>query len=395
MNKINIKHTKVLLDNQEAYNDENCRYIINQGGARSSKTYSILQILIVLALQKPKFKITIVRKALATSRQSVLIDLIDILKDLNIYNDKNYSKSETIYNFDNGSSIAFIGSDDDKKLRGRKHHLLYINEANDLDFEEQFQLISRCEGKAFLDFNPSDQEHQLDGLIKDPKSILIKSTYKDNVFLKKTQIEYYDNLINVDENYYKIYALGEKPTSNTRVYNHFKKYVQIILEENEKIIKHSYGLDFGFTHPNGLVEIYITNKNKIYVKELLYEDKLTSIELATKIKNIITNNDPIYCDYSRPEIIKDLTKLKLNAINANKEVKNGINTVRSHEIYIHHESENLQKEYTNYNYKTTNNIITEEVIKLYDDLMDALRYAIHTSIYNTTPTINKNHFYRF
>lgn len=343
----------------------------------SSKTYSILQILIVLALQNNNFKITVVRKALATSRGSVLIDLLDILKELKIYNEKNYSKSETIYNFDNGSSIAFIGADDDMKLRGRKHSLLYVNEANDLNFEEQFQLISRCEGKAFLDFNPSDDQHQLYDLINEDKSILIKSNYKDNVFLKKTQIEYYDNLINVDSNYYRIYALGEKPTSNTRVYNHFQKYIEI--PQTETIIKHCYGLDFGYTHPNALVEIQITNTNKIYCKELLYESKLTSSELAEKVK-ILINGDKVFCDYSRPEIIKDLKNNKITAVNANKEVKQGINNLRKHEIFVHYESENLQKEYKNYNYKTVNGIITEEVIKEFDDLMDALRYAVHSTL---------------
>jgi len=61
----------------------------------------------------------------------------------------------------------------------------------------------------------------------------------------------------------------------------------------------------------------------------------------------------------------------LNVKEAVKDVKAGINHLKSSEIYIHHESTNLLKEYKLYSWKSKGDIIYDEVIKLNDDLMDA------------------------
>ena len=45
-----IKHTNVYTRNVEAMEDDSIRFIVNQGGSRSSKTYSICQMLVVYAL---------------------------------------------------------------------------------------------------------------------------------------------------------------------------------------------------------------------------------------------------------------------------------------------------------------------------------------------------------
>jgi phage terminase large subunit len=218
---LEIKHTSVFERNWNAYNDEDIRYIVNQGGSRSSKSISILQCLIVIGMQQ-KLDISIVRKTLP-SVKSIMKDFFDLLVEYNIYEKGNHNKSSSCYTFSNGSFFEFFGADNDQKLRGKKRDVLFCNEANELDQAEFVQLVLRTTGKVFIDFNPSDTDHFIYDVVKDEKSILIKSTYKDNPFLEKQQVEYIENLINVDENYYKIYALGERPTSTTRIYSHFKQ----------------------------------------------------------------------------------------------------------------------------------------------------------------------------
>jgi len=155
-------------------------------------------------------------------------------------------------------------------------------------------------------------------LLKDEsKTVLIKSTYKDNPFLSKEQVEYIENLINVDENYYKIYALGERPTASTRVYSHFKQYV-----DEPEYTDWCYGLDFGYTHNTALVKIMYVG-SKIYVKEILFEGKLTAVDLKNKLSFLIEDKKPIYCDWARPEVIEELKRAGFNVKEAIKDVKAG------------------------------------------------------------------------
>ena len=386
--ELNLKVTPIFSKNQEAYN-KGFKYIINQGGSRSSKTYSILQLLIYICLTKEKTKVSIIRKSLPTLRGSVLRDFIEIMQELDLYSEKNHNKTQNIYNFSNKSSIEFFSADDEQKLRGRKRDILYVNEANELNYDEFNQLMLRTTKCAFLDFNPSDLEHFIYNLIEEPNSCFIKSTYKQNPFLSQSQVEYIENLINVDENYYKIYALGEKPTSETRIYTHFKQYID---EPNDSEII-VYGLDFGYNHPTALIQCKISGE-KVYVKELIYESKLTSGDLINKMKEL-NINDIIYADYARPEIIEDIKRTGFEIKEANKNVKDGINTLKSKQVFIHHESVNLLKEFRMYSWKKKGEQILDEPIKLWDDGLDALRYAIHTYMQKNKTSGNFDYDFSF
>jgi len=376
MAQLKINHTDVFKWNWDELNKDDNRFILNQGGSRSSKTYSLCQLLIVYCLTNPNISVSIVRKSFPSLRASILRDFINILIELEIYNINNHNKTENTYKFDNGSFVEFFSCDDEQKLRGRKRDILYCNEGNELSFDEFNQLVLRTSGKVFIDFNPSDTEHWIYDLLKQDKVCLIKSTFRDNPFLSKNEIEYIENLINVDENYYKIYNLGERPISSSRIYTHFKKYIDEVDGED-----FCYGLDFGYQHPTCLVKCQF-NGNKVYVKELLYKSGLTISDLINEIKSLgLDKNKYIYCDSARPEIIEELRRSGFTrATSSNKNVKQGIDKVKSMEVYINYESINLWKEFRLYSWKTINDKITEEPIKLNDDGLDAMRYAIFTHI---------------
>lgn len=372
MATLQIKHTPVFDKNYEALNNTNIRFIINQGGTRSSKTYSLCQMFIVYCLTNPNKKISIIRKSFPSLRASVMRDFFDVMKELDLYEQASHHKTENTYHFSNGSSVEFFAVDDEQKLRGRKRDILWINEANEINFEEYNQLNMRTTDKIFFDFNPSDNFHWLYDLISDKSSILIHSTYKDNPFLSKFIINEIEKLREVDYNYYRIYALGERGISKTTIYTHWK-YFENDFDGKETI----YGLDFGFNHPTSLIEVKL-DENKYYVKELIYQSGLTSTDLLNELQRLnINRTKEIICDSARPEIIEDLKRAGYNAKQAIKDVKDGIDSVKSSELYIHKESLNLIKELTNYKWKTNGDIILDEPVKLYDDAVDALRYAIH------------------
>ena len=372
--ELDIKHTNVLSRTLDSMRDSNVRFIFQQGGSRSSKTYSICQMLIVWCLTNPNTGVSIIRKSFPTLRASIMRDFFNIMKELSLYEEGNHSKTEHIYHFKNGSWVEFFSIDDEQKVRGRKRDILFCNEGNEIEFDEFHQLVMRTSGKVIVDYNPSDTEHWIYDIINQDNSVLIKSTYKDNPFLTTDQVEYIENLINVDENYYKIYALGERPTSQSRVYSHFKQYVDDVSYED-----YCYGMDFGFNHPTSLI---LTNfkDNKVFVKELIYKSGLTTSDLIRMMLELnIDKSKPIYCDSARPEVIEEIRRAGFyKATLSNKSVKEGIDKIKSMEVFVHIESVNVWKEYRLYSWRTHKNVILDEPIKENDDAMDAIRYAIYS-----------------
>ena len=373
--ELELKTTKVFSKNHQALQDKDIRFIINQGGSRSSKTYSLCQLVIIYALQNPNKVISIVRKSFPALRATVMRDFFEVLKELELYNSEYHNKTNHIYTFPNGTEVEFFSVDDEQKIRGRKRDICWCNEANELNRDEFVQLNIRTDNKFFCDFNPSDTEHWLYDLIDRPDAIKLHSTYKDNPFLPKSLVKEIEELIKVDEDYYNIYALGLPSKSKNTVYNH-QKYYTFRPEKTETLL----GLDFGYQHPTALVRCDFV-ENEVYVEELLYESYLTTPELIEKTKMIFSENGfpmatQIICDYARPEIIEDLRRNGFNCVNANKNVKEGIDSVKSKELYIHEDSINLKKELFNYKWKMVNDKLQDEVIKKFDDGMDAMRYAI-------------------
>lgn len=369
---LDIQHTPVFSKNFDALNDEKVRFIINQGGSRSSKTYSLCQMMIVYCLTTPGKMVSIVRKTFPILRGTVMRDFIEVMRELDLYEEKNHHKTEQIYHFPNGSQIEFFAADNEQKLRGRKRDVLWVNESNELNFEEFTQLNMRTADKLIFDFNPSENFHWLYDLISRPEAILIHSTYKDNPFLPESQVKEIENLIMYDESYYKIYALGEKGTGKTTIYTHWKHY-----EHLPEIKETYYGLDFGFNHPTALIEVNIID-NTCYVKEIIYKEGLTSTDLIKMMDELqISKKKEIACDTARPEIIEDLRRKGYNAKAAIKDVKDGIDSVKSSGLLIHKESINILKEISSYKWKVNGDILLDEPVKVYDDAMDAMRYAIH------------------
>ena len=296
-----IKSTVIFEKNYEALNDPSIRFVINEGGSRSSKTYSLCQLVIIYCLQNNHKVVSVIRKTFPALRATVLRDFIEILKELNIYSVEDHNKSEHIYTFPNGSIVEFFSVDDEQKIRGRKRDIAWCNEANELYFDDFTQLNMRTESKLIFDYNPSESTSWLYELPQE-ESIMIKSTYKDNPFLPqsiRTQIE---DLKRTDEALYQIYALGEKAISKSNIYSQWT----FVAHRPARFVKFVYGLDFGYNHPTALMRVYYCD-NDIYIEPVIYESYLTTTMLIEKLGSLgIEQTVSILADYSRPEIIQGM-----------------------------------------------------------------------------------------
>jgi phage terminase large subunit len=365
---MNIKSTVIFEKNFEAISGGK-RFIINEGGSRSSKTYSLCQLMIIYCLQNNNKVVSVIRKTFPALRATVLRDFIEILKDIGIYKQEAHNKSEHIYTFANGSMIEFFSVDNEQKIRGRKRDIAWLNEANELFFDDYTQINMRTEDKLIFDYNPSDSVSWLYELPKD-ESTLIKSTYRDNPFLPESIKLQIEDLKRTDEALYQIYALGEKATSKSNIYSNWL----FVTHRPARFVKYVYGLDFGYNHPTALIRVYYCD-NDIYIEPVIYESYLTTTMLIEKLGSLgIEQTVTILADYSRPEIIQEMNIAGYDVQNANKVVKKGIDNLKTFGV-ICQDDKAIKREYENYKWKKIGDFITDEPVKLFDDAMDAIRYA--------------------
>ena len=105
---------------------------------------------------------------------------------------------------------------------------------------------------------------------------------------------------------------------------------------------------------------------------------MTADDLVKKMKELnVSTKTEIICDGARPEMIEDIKRSGFNVKIAIKEVKKGIDSVKSSGLFINKESLNVVKEINSYKWKTNGDLVLDEPVKVYDDAMDAMRYAIH------------------
>jgi phage terminase large subunit len=364
-----IKSTVIFEKNYEALNDQGIRFVINEGGSRSSKTYSLCQLVIIYCLQNNNKVVSVIRKTFPALRATVLRDFIEILKELNIYSVEDHNKSEHIYTFPNGSIVEFFSVDDEQKIRGRKRDIAWCNEANELYFDDFTQLNMRTESKLIFDYNPSESTSWLYELPTE-ESVLIKSTYKDNPFLPQSIRSQIEDLKRTDEALYQIYALGEKAISKSNIYSNWT----FIPHRPARFVNYVYGLDFGYNHPTALMRVYWCD-NDIYIEPVIYESYLTTPMLIDKMQSFnVEKTVTIVADYARPEIIAELNNAGYDVQNANKVVKKGIDNIKTFGVLCQ-DDKAIKKEYENYKWKKVGDMITDEPVKMWDDAMDAIRYA--------------------
>jgi len=87
------------------------KIVVNQGSSRSGKTYSILQLLILVkAMDERDAVFTIVRKTMPSLKASAMRDFFEILKAEDLYDERNHNKTENTYLL-NGNLFEFVSLD--------------------------------------------------------------------------------------------------------------------------------------------------------------------------------------------------------------------------------------------------------------------------------------------
>lgn len=343
------------------------RYIIDEGSSRSSKTRSLIQIIHKYGLQNKNKRLSVWRDTKKDARDTVGSDVKEVFPQLPLAQYVTFNKTEAIYTFPSGSVFEINGTDEPNKLHGYNCNVAWFNEPYDISRDTFDQLDMRTTDFILIDWNPQ-KAHWIDDLKKDPRTIVIHSTFRDNPFcpyeqkvkilsyqpvklcqavtekllteLEAKEYNLVENKSNLSERQIKelarckenerkmsasaykwmVYGLGLKSEKPNRIFF----WQEISDDEYHKIdAKRYYGVDWGTVDPWGILEakyydgaLYFHEKN--YRSENEWRENLTMIErehvdkqdeglvkfVFTKLG--IDKKADIVCDTNRPLKIQAL-----------------------------------------------------------------------------------------
>jgi phage terminase large subunit len=271
----------------------------------------------------------------------------------------------------------------------RVTHLL-IDEAVELPSEEEFIKLNdsfRTKGverKIFLLFNPSSIRHWIfrrwylnDGE-PNPKwsddHEYIHTTYHCNAHnLDPKKVQEWERMQDIDPEYYAHHIMGKWSEGLIgRIFKHWQ-----FTYEPDPEASTTYALDFGFSNdPTALVEIK-KHKNKIWIRQLIYETGLTNEDISVVMsKLMIKKTSIITADSAEPKSIEELRRLGWRniqgAYKGPDSIRNGINKIKELEVFCDPNSKDLVDEYNLYSWDKTG----ERPEDQHNHLMDALRYGL-------------------
>ncbi|MCK9220214.1 MAG: phage terminase large subunit [Bacteroidales bacterium] len=356
--------------------------IINPGGTSSSKTYSLIQLLIMIAHRR-KYTISVVSETMPHLKKGAMKDFLDVMKGEGLYDEKYHNKSDNVYQFNNGK-IEFFSADTPSKVHGPRRDILYVNEAINVPWPIYDHMNIRTNICTFLDFNPCGEfwAHERLQPGKDEKGndkgiIWLHSTYKDNQFLPDKIIKDIESREFTDPEWWKVYGLGEIGRIEGAIFENWKQVPEIPKDAKRL----GFGLDFGFSvDPAVIVEVFMQD-GELWVRELLYETGMTNRDLSKKMEEvgIVRGIDEIWADSAEPKSIKELRDagwLIRGAAKGVDSVRKGIDVIKQYPINVTSDSLNMIREFRYYKWqrdkKTDKPILKPE--SGWDHCMDAFRY---------------------
>lgn len=164
------------------------KYIINTGSSRSSKTFSLIDCYDLYARSQYNKRLTVWRDTKIDCKATVGEDIAKHLKNTNRWR-VGFKFMETTSEMNylaTGSEIQLHGTDDHLKVHGLTQDAAWLNEPYKISREVFDQIDQRTSDFIFIDWNPL-RGHWIDDLQKDPRAIVIHSTFTDNPFCPDEQ----------------------------------------------------------------------------------------------------------------------------------------------------------------------------------------------------------------
>ena len=361
-----------------ANKDSRQRTKVNQGGTSSGKTYSIMQVLYLRAMETCSQVITVVGQDVPNLKKGAYRDA-KVIRDgsptLQAWFPK-INEGERIIRCINGSVIEFTSYKDAQDAKSGKRDILFINEANGIPYEVFWQLYIRTRKEVFIDYNPSARFWVHEHMIGRRDVELIISDHRKNRFLTQEQ---HDMIENIDDyELWKVYARGATGVIRGLVFPTFEVVDSMPPREEWKMSV--YCLDFGFTNdPTALVQL-VQAHGELWMDERIYDTGLTNPMIADRAKaQGISRADTIIADSAEPKSIRELCSLGLTVqacVKGHDSVRNGIDILSRYRLNVTRRSTGLRRELLNYKWRVTKDgVTTNEPVDCFNHAIDAVRYG--------------------
>lgn len=276
-------------------------------------------------------------------------------------------------------------------IRGMTAFGAYINEASLAHPSVFDEIKSRCSGEGariLSDTNPDNPEHWLlkDYIQNDDESIIsYHFELDDNTFLSD---RYRKNIKATTPSgmMYDRNILGLWVSGDGLVYQDFDKKIHTMTQDELKQIpmkQYFAGVDWGYEHHGVIVVFGMGYDDRFYLIEE-HAKQHVFIEDWVRIAHDIKaryGDIPFYCDSARSEHVAKFDEEGINAIFADKRIMRGVELVANYfkndKLRILYDAcPRFASEIYNYAWDTKKDL----PIKEYDDVMDAMRYALLTFV---------------
>ena len=378
--------------------DYSHRYECYMGSAGSAKSYFITQKLIVRALSE-KIKILVCRRYGTTIRNTCFSLFKDILEKWKLTPYVRIKESDFTITFPNGSSIIFMGLDEETKLLSLNNiGTVFVEEAYEVPKNIVEQLSLRLRGttqnqQIIMAWNPINRNHWLYDFceVNPPESfIYLHSTYKDNPFLNDEYVAELEEMKKRNPAKARVFCYGEWGVdAEGLVITDWKTEEFDMMELAKKGLEHRVGCDLGWRDPSAIIETFYDKANKvIYVGQEFYRTGCQLSELATAIKDMGLTKSKIFVDAAEPRSIQFFKNEGINAVPCAKgkdSVKAGLMFLQDNHLIVHPSCKNFITELENFSYiksKQTGEY-TEDTTHEWSHAIDACRYG-YAEIYTNT-----------
>lgn len=360
----------------DSYSD-NTEILIHQGGSSSSKTFDILQGLLVLGLETLQNKIiSVVAPTIPHLKKGAQRDWENILENENLTSIIDLNKADRTYSV-NSNLVEFFSAVDGMGA-GAKRDILFMNEANLIPYKEYSAYNLRTKKLTILDYNPASSFYVHEKLIGQPSTKFYISTIDDNPARDTPELltirRKLDALKDTDPEGYRVYRLGQTGNISGVIFKNVK-YVPYFPQARTV-----YGLDFGYVNdPTALSRNCIYN-GEYYGEELCYETGLSDEDIAQLLKaNGITRQSEVVADSSDMRLIDKINSYGFNIKPAKKgpdSVAYGISMLKKYRLNLTVNSLNWKREQMNYKWKEDKEGLNMNTpVDNYNHLWDSARYA--------------------
>ncbi len=348
-----------------------------------------------------------------TVRNNVLIELKPFIENYLGGNVKYNSASGEldIYLWGKLYTCLVVGggeSDSASSIQGGTWDFWYANELPQHHYNFYNMALSRLTpeyAKAFADSNPESSNHWLYQEKIKPYLAgdeVVKSvfdywhfTMKDNANLSKTFIDNQEKLyqgafkarkidglwIVADGLVYDTFSVSKHVLSQNQIYEKIT---------NNDIIEYFMGIDWGWNHPTACLLMGVDREGVYYIIDELYSSKIEADKIVEWIDSKQTEYGRFFsfanCDNARPEQNDKLrTATNLVIYEEKPKVEDSIALVRElinyDKLLVSEKCKSTLNEFETYRYRSAgengyNSEDADTPLKVNDDCMDALRYAL-------------------